>query len=209
MTPHDEWLATAPVVEGFDPDYTETVDLVDYDFRVELKRRDVIKILGAGLMIGVAATASDAQVPKGQVPAGGRQGGGRGGRAAVNLSARVHIGQDGAITVMTGKVECGQGARAELTQAAAEELRVGADRVRLIMADTGLVPDDGGTYGSMSTPSTVPSIRRGCAAAREMLAVGSLGIRRKLQRSRDLRSPDRESLPRPRGDPQCAAGWHP
>jgi isoquinoline 1-oxidoreductase len=170
MTPHDDVLATAPVVEGFDPDYTEEVDLVDYDFRVELKRREFLQLLGAGLMIGVAATASDAQVPKGQVPGGGRQGGGRGGRAPVNLSARVHIGQDGAITVMTGKVECGQGARAELTQAAAEELRVPADRVKLIMADTGLVPDDGGTYGSMSTPSTVPAIRRGCAAAREMLA---------------------------------------
>ncbi len=77
---------------------------------------------------------------------------------------------------MTGKVECGQGARAELTQAAAEELRVSADRVQLIMADTGLVPDDGGTYGSMSTPSTVPSIRRGCASAREMLK--ALAIRR-------------------------------
>jgi isoquinoline 1-oxidoreductase subunit beta len=170
MTPHDESLATAPEIEGFDPDYREDVDLVEYDFRVELKRREFLQFLGAGLLIGVAATASDAQVPKGQVPAGGRQGGGRGGRGPVNLSARVHIGQDGSLTVMTGKVECGQGARAELTQAGAEELRVSADRVRLIMADTGLVPDDGGTYGSMSTPSTVPAIRRGCAAAREMLA---------------------------------------
>jgi isoquinoline 1-oxidoreductase len=71
---------------------------------------------------------------------------------------------------MTGKVECGQGARAELTQAAAEELRVGADQIRLIMADTGIVPDDGGTSGSQTTPSSVPAIRRGCAAARNLLA---------------------------------------
>ena len=71
---------------------------------------------------------------------------------------------------MTGKVECGQGARAELTQAAAEELRVAADAVRLVMADTALVPDDGGTSGSRSTPSTVPAIRQGCAAARDLLA---------------------------------------
>ena len=116
-------------------------------------------------MIAVAIDPARGQQP--QVPAKKKGGGGRG---QTNVAARVHIGQDGSITVMTGKVECGQGARAELTQAAAEELSVPADRVRLIMADTGLVPDDGGTYGSMSTPSTVPSIRRGCAAAREMLA---------------------------------------
>ena len=34
--------------------------------------------------------------------------GGRGG--AANLAARLHIGKDGILTVMTGKVECGQGA---------------------------------------------------------------------------------------------------
>jgi isoquinoline 1-oxidoreductase subunit beta len=72
--------------------------------------------------------------------------------------------------VMTGKVECGQGARAELSQAAAEELHVPVERVVLVMADSALVPDDGGTYGSRSTPATVPSIRAGCASARALLA---------------------------------------
>ena len=33
---------------------------------------------------------------------------------------------DGTITVLTGKIEMGQGARAELTQAAAEEMRAPA-----------------------------------------------------------------------------------
>lgn len=70
---------------------------------------------------------------------------------------------------MTGKVEAGQGARPELIQAAAEELRVSVDRVRLIMADTQLVPDDGITAGSGTTPRTVPAMRRACAAAREVL----------------------------------------
>src|SRR5262249_5087661 len=85
-----------------------------------------------------------------------------------NLAARVHIGNDG-ITVMTGKVECGQGARAEITQAAAEELRVPASAIRLIMADTKLAPNDGGTFGSFTTPSTIPAVRQGCAAARNVL----------------------------------------
>jgi isoquinoline 1-oxidoreductase len=70
---------------------------------------------------------------------------------------------------MAGKVEGGQGARAELSQAAAEELRVPLGRIQLVMADTSLVPDDGITAGSGSTPRTVPAVRQGAAAARELL----------------------------------------
>ena len=72
------------------------------------------------------------------------------------------------VTVFTGKVECGQGARTELTEAAAEELRVPVDRVTLVMADTELCPDDGGTAGSGSTPRTVPAIRQAAATARQV-----------------------------------------
>src|SRR5665213_2780962 len=131
-------------------------------------RRDFLRALGAGLLIAVTAPQAFAQArPRG---GRGRGGGGRGGGGgATTVAARVHIGADGIITVMTGKVECGQGARAELTQAAAEELRVPVEQVRLIMADTQLVPDDGGTFGSQSTPRTVPAIRTGCAAARGLL----------------------------------------
>lgn len=85
------------------------------------------------------------------------------------LSSRLHVGDDGAITVLTGKVECGQGIRTTLTQVAAEELRVPVSRVQLIMGDTALVPDDGGTWGSLTTPQTVPVIRQACASLRELL----------------------------------------
>jgi isoquinoline 1-oxidoreductase len=81
----------------------------------------------------------------------------------------LHIGKDGVITILTGKVELGQGARAELTQAAAEELRAPVSQVQLIMADTGMVPDDGTTAGSRTTPGTVPVVRHGAAAARQLL----------------------------------------
>jgi isoquinoline 1-oxidoreductase len=70
---------------------------------------------------------------------------------------------------MTGKVEEGQGARAQLTQAAAEELRITAEKIRLVMADTDIVPDDGMTAGSRTTPRTVPAVRRAAATARELL----------------------------------------
>ena len=58
---------------------------------------------------------------------------------------------------MTGKVEGGQGARAEISQAAAEELDVPIGRIVLVMGDTELTPDDGITAGSRTTPSTLPS----------------------------------------------------
>jgi isoquinoline 1-oxidoreductase len=124
-----------------------------------LTRRSFVKILGAGLLITVVPLPAAGQ----RRP--GRGGGGQGG----SVAARVHIAKDGAITVMTGKVEGGQGARAELTQAAAEELRVPVGRVQLVMGDTGLTPDDGVTAGSRTTPSSVPAVRQGTAAAREML----------------------------------------
>ena len=123
---------------------------------VKLSRRAFGQVLGAGLLITVTEGASFGQ----------RRRGSRGPR---NVAARVHINKDGTITVLTGKVEEGQGSRAQLTQAAAEELRVGVTKIRLVMADTALVPDDGITAGSRTTPSTVPSVRQGAATARELL----------------------------------------
>ena len=52
------------------------------------------------------------------------------------LEARLHIGEDGFITVLSGKIEEGQGALTELAMAAAEELRIPLERVRMVMADT-------------------------------------------------------------------------
>jgi isoquinoline 1-oxidoreductase len=132
----------------------------------ELTRRGFVQILGVGLLIAVSTPSAVAQQRRGG--RGGR-GGGFNGAGARTVSARVHIGRDGSITVMTGKVEAGQGSRAELTQAAAEELRVPVSRIQLLMADTGSVPDDGMTAGSGTTPRSVPAVRQGCAAARQLL----------------------------------------
>ena len=126
-------------------------------FTVELSRRSFLQVLGAGLLFTVTEDISYGQRP-----------GGRGGQG-LRVAARVHLNEDGTFTVMTGKVEEGQGARAEITQAAAEELKVSADRVRLVMSDTALVPDDGMTAGSRTTPSTIPAVRQGAAAARMLL----------------------------------------
>lgn len=136
-------------------------------------RRGFIKMLGAGLMITVAGDEALAQQQRGgrrgQGGKGGKSGGRGGSGGSQLVSARLHIGEDGAITVLTGKVEEGQGARGEITQAAAEELRVSPEKVAVVMADFPAVPNDGTTAGSMTTPRTIPPVRQACAAARKML----------------------------------------
>lgn len=115
----------------------------------ELDRRTFLQALGSGLLVTVTSPGAWAR--------------------GTPVSARLFLNEDGTITALSGKVEEGQGARAELTQAAAEELRVPPDRVRLVMADTDLVPDDGITAGSRTTPIDVPEMRRAAATARELL----------------------------------------
>ena len=170
------------------PEYEEAMEPVGYDFG--LKRRSFVQLLGAGLLLAVSVAPALAQQRRGRGGGGG----------AGNIAARVHLGKDGTITVMTGKVEGGQGARAELSEAAAEELRVPVGRIQLVMADTGLVPDDGITAGSGSTPRTVPAVRHGAAAAREVLvgfAAKRWGVERSMVQVQDgkaSRSSSQETL---------------
>jgi isoquinoline 1-oxidoreductase len=143
----------------------ELIETVPFAFTPT--RRDFMQALGAGLVIAIIASEAMGQ----RQPGGGRPGGGGGFGAPANaaLSSRIHLGVDGVITVLVGKVECGQGSRAELTQGAAEELGVSADQVKLIMSDTGQTPNDGNTAGSGTTPRTLPAIRQAAAAAKGLL----------------------------------------
>ncbi|MCY2954362.1 MAG: molybdopterin-dependent oxidoreductase [Planctomycetota bacterium] len=131
--------------------------LSNNDSNSTITRRQFVQVLGAGVLIAVTADSASAQ--RRPRTDGGRQG----------VAARVHIAADGIITIMTGKIEMGQGARAELTQAAAEELRVSPSQIQMLMGDTSLVPDDGTTAGSQTTPRSVPAVRQGAAAARSLL----------------------------------------
>jgi isoquinoline 1-oxidoreductase subunit beta len=72
--------------------------------------------------------------------------------------------------------------------AAAEELRVPLQRVRVQMADTDITPSDGITAGSRTTPANVPQMRRAAAAARELLletAAGQWKVERAALRVQD------------------------
>ncbi len=153
-----------PELEFTEPERYELHEGPFYHF--EVSRRQFVQVLGVGLVISVA------------VPSLFAQRAGRGERSA-SLAQRLHVGADGLVTVFTSKVEVGQGSRTQLTQAAAEELHLPLKRLRLIMGDTAAGPDDGGTAGSRTTPSSVPAIRKACAAARQLLvdtAAAAFGV---------------------------------
>jgi isoquinoline 1-oxidoreductase len=150
--------------------YEELLEPIEFHFALD--RRSFVQILGAGLLITVVGThALGQQRGRGR----GRRGGGfRGGPPPV-LSARIHLGEDGTITVLSGKVDCGQGGRGEIAQAAAEEFGLPTGQIRVLLADTSIVPDDGLTAGSSTTPRTVPQVRQAAAAVRRLLAEHAAG----------------------------------
>ena len=128
-----------------------------------LPRRDFFKVLGGGIAVFFLLDR----------PLAGQEAG-RSGRGPANslpqdISAWLHVNENGEVTVFTGKVEVGQNIRASLTQAVAEELRVTPGSISLLMGDTDRVPFDMGTFGSRTTPTMNPQLRRAAAAAREVL----------------------------------------
>jgi len=79
------------------------------------------------------------------------------------------IHSDGTVTLFSGKVDLGTGARAALRQMAAEELDVPLDRIAMIEGDTALTPDQGPTAGSYGVARGGMQIRRAAATARQAL----------------------------------------
>ena len=147
-------------IEEIETERYELFESPNYNFTFD--RRDFIKAFGLGIVFIVPAARALAQ----------RQGeSGRGGSNELpkDIDAWIHINENGDVTVMTGKVEIGQNTRTTLTESVADELHVPVASVHLIMGDTDLVPFDMGTFGSRSTPTMVPQLRKAAAAAREML----------------------------------------
>jgi len=94
----------------------------------------------------------------------------------VEVDSWLAIGSDGTVTAYTGKEELGQGMSTAQTQLVAEELCVPFERVKLIVADTSLTPDQGVTSGSQSHPANFnhANLAGACATAREaLLQLGS------------------------------------
>ncbi len=154
---------TCPLTPEMEPERYELHEPSRYQFGFD--RRDILKTLGGGVLVSLVPASQAAAQQRGK---GGRGGGGGSG-GPQQIGGWLHIAEDGQISLYCGKTEVGQNVRTSVTQAAAEELRVMPESIRVILADTDLVPDDGGTSGSQSTPRTVPQIRRVGAAARELL----------------------------------------
>jgi nicotinate dehydrogenase subunit B len=129
----------------------------------ELARRDFFKFLGAG--IAVFTVAKDSLAKQETAPTHGFHQE----ELPKDITAWLHIGEDGIVTAFTGKVEIGQNIRTSLAQTVADELRVSFESVRMVTADTALTPFDFGTVGSRSMPTMSPQLRRAAAAARDLL----------------------------------------
>lgn len=127
-----------------------------------LDRRAFLQSLGGGLLVlftyDGAASAQES-------------GGGRRRREELpqTIDAWLHISPNGAITTFTGKVEVGQNIRTSLTQAVADELRCKPENVQMVMGDTARTPWDMGTFGSRTTPTMAPELRKMASTAREAL----------------------------------------
>jgi isoquinoline 1-oxidoreductase len=133
-----------------------------YEFA--LSRRAFFRVVGAGIIVVLVLKDAAAY----QEAGGGRRRG-FGQSLPQEIGAWLHVGEDGAVTVYTGKAEVGQDIRTALTQAVAEELRAPVASIRLVMADTALTPFDMGTFGSRTTPTMAPQLRKVAAAARETI----------------------------------------
>ncbi len=90
-------------------------------------------------------------------------------RTAGMIDSWIRIDASGAITVLTGKVEIGQGIKTALIQVAAEQLGVAPSAITLVTADTARTAGEGYTAGSQSMQDSGTAIMHAAAQAREIL----------------------------------------
>jgi len=158
-------MSTYHEPENFDHDM-EVPD--GWGFIPTFDRRDFLKFTTTGLIVMFNLR------PLRSAPVQGR-----GGSATSDVNAFLHIGADGRVTCLVGKIEMGQGVMTSLPQMAADELDVPLASVDIVMGDTDLCPFDSGTYGSLSTRQFGPVLRRAAAEARAVLiemAAERLGV---------------------------------
>jgi nicotinate dehydrogenase subunit B len=124
-----------------------------------MNRRDFLKNLGGGLII-VFSVGNYSYLFGDTVPPQQEE---------EDLNAYLRIGEDGRVTLFTGKIEMGQGPITSLPQMLADELDVAYESIDIIMGDTDLCPWDAGTWGSMTTRFFGPPLRAAGAEARAIL----------------------------------------
>jgi nicotinate dehydrogenase subunit B len=129
----------------------------------EMDRRVFLQTLGGGIIVLIAA--SDFAFVEGLAAAEPQQQRGY----PRDFNAYLRIGEDGRVTVFSGKIEMGQGVTTSLAQMAAEELGVAVADIEMVMGDTATCPWDAGTWGSLTTRVFGPALRAAAAEARCVL----------------------------------------
>ncbi|MDD5544267.1 MAG: molybdopterin-dependent oxidoreductase [Acidobacteriia bacterium] len=123
-----------------------------------LHRRGFMKLLGGGIVVFFTCDFTEFF---GQER--------RGLNYPTDFNAYLRIGENGRVTVFSGKIEMGQGVITSLAQEAADELNVPIESIDMIMGDTDQCPWDMGTFGSMTTRFFGPALRAAAAEAKTIL----------------------------------------
>ena len=115
----------------------------DYDGlrRTQMAAREAGRCVGIGLSCFLDLTGPGAQFyGVGGAPIAGQEG------------TTVRLEPSGAVTVLTGVTDQGQGTRTALAQIVADELGVPIETVTVVCGDTAMVPYGGGTWASRGMP---------------------------------------------------------
>ena len=134
-----------------------------------IDRRTFCKLAGGGIvvLVSVGPSALFAQDRRRLYPE--------------DLNAYLLIGEDGRVTVFSGKIEMGQGVMTAQAQMVAEELGVALESIEMVLGDTDRCPWDMGTFGSLTVRMFGPALRAAAAEGRAVmlkLAAAKLGVPR-------------------------------
>lgn len=134
---------------------------------LEASRRDIFKVVGGGVVIFFGLKPGLQALARERAP------------YPSDFHAYLAIGENGRVTVFSGKIEMGQGVLTSQAQMAAEELGVALSAIDMVLGDTARCPWDMGTFGSLTTRMFGPYLRKAAAEARAVLvglAAKRLGV---------------------------------
>jgi CO/xanthine dehydrogenase Mo-binding subunit len=122
-------------------------------------RREFLKIAGKGIIVLYTVDFSELMAQRTFQMRG----------YPTDFNSYLRVGEDGRVSLFTGKIEMGQGVYTSLPQMLAEELDVPVTSIDPVLGDTDVCPWDMGTFGSMSTRFFGPPMRQAAAEARAVL----------------------------------------
>jgi nicotinate dehydrogenase subunit B len=128
--------------------------------RTDLTRRGLLKgtgalVIGFSAPVSLATAATSAAMPRALAPA--------------QLDTYLAIHRDGSATAYFGKIDGGQGTDVGIAQIVAEELDLPAEKVAIVMGDSGQTVNQGGASGSTGISLGGSAMRIAAAEARRYL----------------------------------------